>query len=39
MGGIPEGQQQPAAPAPGQKAEQKSDVPAAAPVDGANVPK
>ena len=39
MGGIPEGQQQPAAPAAEQKTEQKSDVQAPAAVDGANVPK
>jgi preprotein translocase subunit SecG len=39
MGGIPEAQQQPAAPAAEQKTEQKSDVQVPAAVDGANVPK
>ncbi|MEY4668467.1 MAG: preprotein translocase, SecG subunit [Pseudomonadota bacterium] len=39
MGGIPEGQQQPAAPAADQKTEQKSEVPVPPAVDGANVPK
>ncbi len=39
MGAIPEGQQQPVAPAAGEKTEQKSEVQAPAAVDGANVPK
>jgi preprotein translocase subunit SecG len=39
MGGIPEGQQPPAAPAAEPKTEQKNDVQAPAAVDGANVPK
>ena len=39
MGGFAEGQQQPAAAAPEQITEQKSDVQAPGAVDGANVPK
>ena len=39
IGGILEGQQQPAAPAGEQKTEQKSDAQAPAAVDGANDPK
>ena len=39
MGAIPQGQQQPVAPAADQKTEPKSDVQAPPVVDGANVPK